>query len=280
MIKVALTGASGLVGSRIVELLSNDFNFIPLPQEKLDITDKNKVETTLNNLDFDIFLHLAAYTNVDGAEINQSLAHKINVDGTKNVFEAVIKKNKRFIYISTGFVFDGVNPPYNENGLPNPLSQYAKTKFLGEQIVQNKGMIVRIEYPYRSKYDLKLDFVAGIKKALSENRLLYMVDDIKITPTFIDDIAFSLKHLFHHFQPLIYHLVGSDSLSPYEAGLLIAKTFSLDKSLINKTSAEKYFNNKAPRPKQAIIKSTNNDFYKMKTFEEGLLEVKKQISNF
>lgn len=280
MLKIALTGASGLVGSRIIELLNNEFKFIALPQERFDITDKNQVESILNNLDFDIFLHLAAYTNVNGAETNQSLAYKINVNGTKNVFETVIKKNKKFIYISTGFVFDGVNPPYNENSLPNPLSQYAKTKFLGEQIIKNKGMIVRIEYPYRSEYDLKLDFVAGIKKVLSEKKSLNMVDDTMITPTFIDDIALGLKYLFNHFQPSIYHLVGSDSLSPYDAGLLIAETFNLDKSLINKISAEKYFINKAQRPKQAIIKSIKNDFYKMKTFKEGLLEIKRQIANY
>ena len=55
MLKIALTGADGLVGSRIVELLNNDFDFIPLPQKLMDITDKNQVNNILNNLDFDIF---------------------------------------------------------------------------------------------------------------------------------------------------------------------------------------------------------------------------------
>jgi len=86
MLKIALTGADGLVGSRIVELLNNDFDFIPLPQKSMDITDKNQVNNILNNLDFDIFFHLAAYTNVPGAETNRELCLKINVEGTKNVF--------------------------------------------------------------------------------------------------------------------------------------------------------------------------------------------------
>src|SRR3989344_8293231 len=98
MIKIALTGADGLVGSRIIELLKNDFEFIPLPQKSMDITNKEQVNNALKNLDFDIFLHLAAYTNVSGAETNKELAFRINRDGTKNVFEAVTQKRKKFIY--------------------------------------------------------------------------------------------------------------------------------------------------------------------------------------
>src|SRR3989344_4372657 len=98
MLKIALTGNDGLVGSRIVELLNKDFLFVPLPQSQLDITDRDKVNSTLRSLDFDIFLHLAAYTNVAQAEKDKELAFKINRDGTKNVFEAVNAKNKKFIY--------------------------------------------------------------------------------------------------------------------------------------------------------------------------------------
>lgn len=270
MLKIALTGASGLVGSRIVELLHDDFEFIFLPQEKLDITDYEKVKQTIGNLDFDTFLHLAAYTNVDGAETNQDLAYKINVEGTKNVFEAVRRKNKNFIYVSTGFVFDGESPPYDENGKTNPISYYGKTKFIGEQIVDGDGMIVRLEYPYRAKYELKLDFVASIRKALSQNKPLNMVKDSFITPTFIDDIAYGLKYLFHHHTCEIFHLVGADSLSPYDAGLTIARLFGFDQKLIRPTGYDEYFAGRAKRPKKAIIRSIKNNFYKMKTFEEGL----------
>jgi len=90
MLKIALTGADGLVGSRIVELLKDDFEFIPLPQKLMDITNKEHVDNALKNLDFNIFFHLAAFTNVPGAETNKELCFKINRDGTKNVYEAVL----------------------------------------------------------------------------------------------------------------------------------------------------------------------------------------------
>ena len=144
MVKVALTGADGLVGSRIIELLNEDFEFIPVPQSQVDITDSRRVNEVIGKLDFDIFLHLAAYTNVPKAETEKDLVYKINRDGTKNVFEAVAKKDKNFIYISTDFVFDGKNPPYSEGSKPNPISVYAASKYEGEKIIKDKGMIVRI----------------------------------------------------------------------------------------------------------------------------------------
>ncbi|PIP62554.1 dTDP-4-rhamnose reductase, partial [Candidatus Roizmanbacteria bacterium CG22_combo_CG10-13_8_21_14_all_35_9] len=102
----------------MVELLNNYFNFIPLPQAKMDITDVQNVQNVLKEIEFDIFLHLAAYTNVAGAETNKELCFKVNVDGTKNVFDVIQSKGKKFIYISTDFVFDGKQPPYYEDSVP------------------------------------------------------------------------------------------------------------------------------------------------------------------
>ena len=277
MLKIALTGADGLVGSRIVELLGQDFEFIPLPQNLMDITDKKQVESVLQNLDFDIFFHLAAYTNVPGAESNKELCFKINRDGTKNVFEAVSQKRKKFIYVSTDFVFDGTNPPYDEDSTPNPIGIYAFSKYEGEKIVKAQVMIIRISYPYRSNFELKKDFFRTFKLYLESNKPLSMIADSLMTPTFIDDIAFGLKYLFNNYRSEIFHLVGSQSISPYDAAIKVAETFGLDKSLIGKTTYEEYVKGKARLPQFATIKSNKNNFWKMKTFSEGLEEIKKQL---
>jgi len=277
MLKIALTGADGLVGSRIVELLNNYFNFIPLPQAKMDITDVQNVQNVLKEIEFDIFLHLAAYTNVAGAETNKELCFKVNVDGTKNVFDVIQSKGKKFIYISTDFVFDGKTPPYFEDSVPNPIAVYAASKYEGEKIVKDKAMIVRIAYPYRATFEPKRDFFRTFKSYLEQKKQLTMIADSLMTPTFIDDIAYGLKYLFNNFTPEIYHLVGSQSLSPYQAALKIAETFALDKSLIGKTTYDKYIKDKVALPKLADIRSKKNNFWKMKSFEEGLEEIKKQL---
>ena len=282
MLKIALTGPDGLVGSRIIELLDKDFEFILLPQTLMDITDKKQVENEIENLDFDIFFHLAAYTDVPGAESNKELCFKINRDGTKNVFEVVSRKRKKFIYVSTDFIFDGTNPPYFENSQPNPISIYAASKYEGEKIVNppagGKGMIVRFAYPYRAGFELKKDFFRTFKSYLENGKTLSMITDSLMTPTFIDDIAFGLKYLFNNFSSEIFHLVGSESISPYDAALTVAEAFNLDKSLIGKTTYEEYVKEKARLPQFASIKSSKNNFCKMKSFNEGLEEIKKQMS--
>mgnify|MGYP001599288443 FL=1 len=277
MIKIALTGADGLVGSRIVELLKNDFEFIPLPQKSMDITNREQVDSVLKDLDFDIFFHLAAFTDVPGAETNKELCFKINRDGTKNVFEAVNQKQKKFIYVSTDFVFDGITPPYDEDSLPNPIGVYALSKYEGEKVVKDRAMIVRMAYPYRAKFELKKDFFRTFKFYLENNKPLSIITDSLMTPTFIDDIAHGLKYLFNNYKPEIYHLVGSQSISPYEAAVKVAETFNLDKSLIGKTTYEEYIKGKAQLPQFANIKSKKNNFYQMNTFEQGLEEIKKQL---
>lgn len=279
MLKIAITGAKGLIGSRVIELLGKDFNFIELDLPYFDITVRDSVLNLIKDLDFDIFFHLAAYTNVDGAEKEKKLAHNINVEGTRNVFEAVVKKEKKLIFVSTDFVFDGKKGPYFEDSYTNPRGYYAKTKFEGEQIVKNKAMIVRFSYPYRAKHLLKPDFVRRIRQMLEEKKTLQLMADSLMTPTFIDDIAYAMKHLFLNFTQDVFHIVGAQAISPLEAGRLIAKTFNLDEKLIEPTTFKQYSKGKAQRSQYSDIRSKKNNFYKMKNFEEGLLEIKSQITN-
>ncbi|MGB9707404.1 MAG: SDR family oxidoreductase [Microgenomates group bacterium] len=279
MFKIALTGGEGLVGSRIIELLKGDFEFINLPQKVMDITDKEKVFQVIKEINFDFFLHLAAYTNVSQAEVDKETCFKINVEGTKNVFEAVYFKKKCFIYISTDFIFDGKNPPYFEDSKPSPVGVYGQSKYEGEKIVDGEGMIIRIAYPYRAEYRQKLDFFRKFKIQLEKKQPLTLIGDSLMTPTFIDDIAFGLRYLIKNFSKEIFHLVGSNSLSPYEVGLSIAQTFNLDKNLIKKISFANFTKSRSYFPQYSVIKSKKNNFLRMKSFEEGLLEIKKQLKN-
>ncbi len=274
-----MTGGAGLVGSKIVEILKADENFgvLMVLKQQMDITNRNLVFDTLKDLNFDVFLHLAAYTNVDKAEIEKENVRKINVEGTRNVFDAVKSMNKNFVYISTDFVFDGekkINQKsiFFEDSKPNPVSYYGLTKYEGEKIVNGNGTIIRLSYPYRTKFDNKLDFVRSIRSLLEQGKTLSMVTDSLIVPTFIDDVAYALKTLLLksnlNFKPEIFHLVGSQALSPYDCGKIIAKTFGLDDSLIKATTYEEYFKGKAKRPQFSDIRSMNNIFYKMSGFED------------
>ncbi len=289
--KIFGTGLNGLVGSRIIELLKNHQFEI----SNIDITDRDAITRGIAQSDASIVLHLAAKTDVDGCEKdraedlqeefrNSKTAWAINVLGTKNIADACFRANKKLIYISTDFVFDGKNvyeEGYKENDLANPVNWYGKTKYEGEKIVQSSGVsyvIARIAYPYRSDFK-RNDFVRAILERLKLGQSVKGITDHIMTPTFVDDIALGLDTLIKNNAAGIYHLTGSQFITPYDAAVSIAEAFNLDKSLITKITLEEYFKTRAPRPHNL---SMNNKKIlelgiKMKGFKEGLEEIKRQI---
>ncbi|MBI2051418.1 NAD(P)-dependent oxidoreductase [Candidatus Roizmanbacteria bacterium] len=280
MLKIAISGSTGLVGSRVVELLKDDFEFIPLLQDAVDITSKDQVSAFIQNTEFDIFLHLAAYTKVNRAEEERDLAYKINATGTSNLFEAVQRKKKKFIYISTDYAFNlkSKDDVAYEESQPNPVGAYGSSKYEGEKVVRGYGMIVRLSYPYRASFKPKEDFVRKIKSLLEGGASLTMIHDSTMTPTFIDDFAKALAHLLQNFTAEVFHLVGADSMSPFDTGLHIAQVFKLDRDLITPVSFSDYYKDLAEkRPQYTAIGSRKNNFHKMRTLEEGLWEIAKQL---
>ncbi|KXK10823.1 MAG: dTDP-4-dehydrorhamnose reductase [Microgenomates bacterium OLB23] len=276
-LKIATTGLSGLLGSRIHELLANEVEFIMLSQAELDITQKAAVNSYLDRIDADFLLHLAAFTNVDACETERETAWAINVEGTRNLLEAAQKKDMQFIYMSTGFVFDGTHPPYFEDSTPNPISHYGLTKYEGEKMVKDKGMIVRIDYPYGNQTLQKKDFVATIIEALQQKKPIKGIQDQIFTPTYIDDISGALLYLFHNFRPDIYHIVGADSTSGSAAIQTIGEVFNIDTRWVASTTYDEFYAQKAKRPRNNELKSKKNTFYAMKSFKQGLVDLRSRM---
>lgn len=288
--KIAIIGSTGLVGSSVTEILKEKFEIEEYNSSTgFDITNPSSI-TALYSSEAEIAIHLAAKAHVDGCEEDKPLgkegdAWKVNVDGVKNVAEVCEKSAKKFIYISTDFVFDGEKPvgeEYTEVDAPNPIDWYGHTKYEGEKIVQQMSspwIIARIAYPYRAKFPKKKDFVRVIKDLLEKGHNISAVTDHIMCPTYIDDIALALKVLIEKNKEGIFHVVGSEALSPFDAVTQIAKVFDLPTDNIAPATREEYFKGKAPRPYNlALDNGKITDLgLRMKTFEEGLLEINKQL---
>lgn len=287
--KIFGTGLSGLLGSRIVELLGSTHTFSDNSRSNgVDITDTEQVRKAIAGSDAEVVLHLAAHTNVKAAELErdsgeQSESWKINVIGTENVALACAETGKKLIFTSSDMVFDGENTPeggYTEESKPNPLSWYAKTKYEGELRVQSlttPWIIMRPAYPYRARFE-KNDFVRLFMQKLSQGEQLTVLTDRIITPVFIDDLAYALDALLMQNVQGIYHTVGSTQLSIFEAAEEIAKCFGYNKELIGRTTRAEFLIGRPPEPFNSAL---NNAKIKrlgveMKTFREGLEEIKKQ----
>lgn len=288
--KILGTGMNGLVGSRVQELLSSRYEFENISRSTgVDITNASQVLEYIKNSDAKIVLHMAAKTDVDGCEREKDLgedsdAWKINVIGTKNIVKACFDTGKKIIYISTDFVFDGEigeNEFYNESSAPNPLNFYAKTKYEGEKMVQDSGadwIIVRLAYPYRASFE-KNDFARAIKSRLELGQSVAAITDHIFCPTFIDDFALALDKIFEANPTGIFHVVGGQPLSPFDAASIIASKFNLDSSLIEKTTREEFFKDRAIRPFRLVLKNDKIEKLgvQMNTFEQGILEIINQL---
>ena len=288
--KILGTGLTGLIGSRITDLLKDRYEFENLSiSTGFDITQKQIVKNKIISSDASIVLHLASKTDVDRCEKDKEQGVNgstwiTNVEGTKNIIEACRESNKKIIYFSTDFVFNGEKEEaYTEEDKPDPINWYAKTKFEGEKVIENSGipyLILRIAYPYRAKFEKKSDFVRTILKKLKEKQQITAIYDHIVTPTFIDDIAEALNILIKNKSDGIFHVVGGQYISPYDAALLIANLFGYDKFLVQKTTRAEYFKDNAPRPFHLALKNDKIQKLgiKMKTFEEGIFEIRKQLA--
>jgi len=286
------TGLSGLVGSRVVALLGNTHSFEDLSLESgVDITNFDDVEKRLTSSNAPWVFHFAAFTDVQGAQMekdkgNESISWKVNVEATKNISSLCRKLGKHILYLSTDYVFDGKAASYDENAVGNPQGWYAKTKYEGEKIVkelQDLGLVVRIANPYRASpvglpvgRQGKKDFMHKILDRLREGFPIAAPTNQKMTATYIDDLASGIAKLISVNATGVYNIPGCDSFSPYEGALMIADVFGVDTTNISQTSFEAYFCNRAPIPQYGVLTHDKIESLgiKLHTFREGLVEVK------
>ncbi len=142
MKKVLLIGADGMLGGELRERLEKNYDVTGTTLQTLDICDKEAVLAKAKEVKPYFIINCAAYTNVDGCEVNYDLANKVNGLAVANIAEAAAENDSTFIHISTDYVFDGkldVEKIYTEDMSPAPVSAYGRTKLVGEENAAKAG---------------------------------------------------------------------------------------------------------------------------------------------
>lgn len=251
--RVFIFGGSGLVGSKFIELFNGALDLEAPRAEAVDILNLSQISKAVEDFNPDSVINFAAYTNVEEAEKQkddkEGIAHQINATGAKNVAEVCKNSDKHLIHISTEYVFDGEKEidPYTEEDQPNPINWYGRTKYFGEQNVQNcggKSIIVRISMPYSPNYEVKLDVARFFLEQLRKKNPVKAVSDQRITPILVSDIANALYLILENQSEGIYHVSSTDSVTPEEFVKTTAETFSLDYSLISGVKLDEFNKNK------------------------------------
>lgn len=260
--KKLVTGCNGQLGKEITLQLQHEvygeLSVIPVDIDKLDITDGKSVRKYINVINPDIIINCAAYTNVDGCEVNEDLAYKVNAIGPKNLAVAAEEYNSKLIHISTDYVFSGEENgghPHTEDESANPISSYGKTKLAGEEYVKqycSKYFIVRTAwlYGYYGK-----NFVKTIVNAGKKYGKLEVVNDQLGNPTNAADLASEIIKLMFTDEYGIYHCTGKGICSWFDFARKIIEYSGIDAE-VYPCSTEEYKQKhpqSADRPKWSAL---------------------------
>ena len=252
--KILIFGASGMLGTELTKAFKYHHVY-SYSRKEADITKKQIIFDIINNLRPDTVINSAAYTYVDGCEINKKLAFNVNGHAVKIIAEACKKNNASMIHISTDYVFDGKKKSYKESDKTNPINIYGKSKELGER---NLFDTFKDYYLIRTSWLFGKggkNFVDTILRLSKEQKEINIVNDQFGRPTYTVDLANKIKEIFETKKPFgIYHITNSGTCSWFHFAKAIVKLVNLN-TKINPIKSEQ-LNRRAKRPKYSVLLNT------------------------
>lgn len=285
--RLLLYGGSGLVGSRIQEILTQKFDILAPSHGEVDVINKSQVEKNVEELHPDYIVYAAGLTKVDLAEQSPGQAFLLNAEAPRFVAEKARLLDIPVCYFSTDAVFDGTQKdrPYKENDKPGPVSIYGKSKLEGERAVlgaSSKNVVLRIIMVYSSSFEKKMDFPRITLQALEKGEKFPAVVDQIVNPIFVDDVVRGLETVIMKHASHIYHLGSVDFLSNYDFARKLATLFGMDEDLVVPISFKDFLKGKiAPRAQYCWLDTGKfrREFREgiLHTTDESLALFKKQI---
>lgn len=260
---ILVTGANGQLGNEMRRLgagpdhhfIFTDVNEIPgVETVHLDITDLEAVRLITESEKVDVIVNCAAYTNVEKAEDDLTLADLLNHTAPGNLARAAKERDALLIHISTDYVFSGkAFRPVREDDQTDPQSVYGATKLAGEKAVADSGcrsIIIRTAWLY-SPYGK--NFVKTMLNLTAEKESINVVCDQIGTPTYAADLAGLILHIIGSGNPVtgIYHFSNEGAISWYDFAQTICRLSGHKCRISSCMSSE--FPAKAARPHYSVL---------------------------
>lgn len=263
--KVLVTGASGLLGQKVAQLaLEKGYQVYAIYKEhtisigipvKLDLTNREELLKVISKRKPDAIIHTAAYTDVDGCEINRDLAWKTNGEATKDIAKVSASIGSHLTYVSTDYVFDGEKGFYTEDDSPNPISYYGYTKLKGEEFVKEHAKewcIARPSVIYGWGPTHKQNFATWLINNLNQRKEVKILTDQHVSPTLNTNLAEMLIEIAERKIHGILHTAGATRISRHEFALKLAEVFHLNRDLA-KPARMHEMSWKAKRPRDSSL---------------------------
>ncbi|WDF68076.1 SDR family oxidoreductase [Sphingobacterium oryzagri] len=257
--RIILTGSNGFLGQKLTDKLVTSANLeMLLALSKSENRNPNKTGYQFATCDFSSdfstfekqastfapthIIHTAALTSVEVCEKDPAACQQINVETVGKLAAYCKQHNIHLTFLSTDFVFDGADGPYDEQAKPNPCNAYGLSKWQAEQLIQQSGCqaaILRTILVYGCIADPnRSNFVLWVKNKLTANEPINVVKDQWRTPTWVDDLADACIIASKKNANGIFHISGETLHSIYEIAVKVAEHWQLDKQLIRPITAE------------------------------------------
>jgi S-adenosylmethionine synthetase len=236
ILKIIISGASGLLGREIFKILSVKFNTAGWAFSRSDYFNKvdllNPPQFKKAFLEFspDIFIHSAAERRPDIMKKNTETSWKLNVDSVSDITGMCNKNNTRLFFISTDYVFDGTKPPYSEDAETAPLNLYGKSKAEAEKIILKNSKdfcILRIPILYGPSEDPDESAVTALIQLLKKKEDIFVNDGAVRYPTLTTDIAKVILFLIEKKANGIFHYTAEEPYTKYGMAKLIAQYLNI-----------------------------------------------------
>lgn len=295
---VIVTGSNGLLGQKLLDKLRDRRavrliacargkdrypNSSGYTYESVDLTDFEALSALFEQYQPDAVINCAAMTQVDACETDQTQCEAVNVKAVHTLAGLCKQHDTHLIHLSTDFIFDGEDGPYEEDDAANPLSYYGQSKLKAEEVIVKSGAkaaIVRTVLVFGVVADMsRSNIVLWVKNSLEAGKHISVVDDQFRSPTLAEDLADGVIAVLFRGKTGVYHISGPEIMSVYDIAVRVADFFELDRALISRTDSTS-LNQTAKRPPKTgfiILKAQTELDYNPCGFESALQIVAKQL---
>ncbi len=253
--KILVTGASSALGQELCPLLEKEnWQFWATNSKILDITNTNQIQELKEKVSLDFIIHLAAFTNIEEAEINPTLAYEINQAGTKNIAKIAAAQDIPILYVSPTDVFDGKKKtPYTKKDKTNPINVYGKSKLLGEQEIKKyckKHYILRTGWLYGKGSN---DYVYGMLTFSNFKSEIDLVDNQTGSPTWTRDLSEKIIEIIKNKTDFGTHHIASSGSATWED--FTKEIFAIRNKNVKIKLGSEYEEFGAKRPQYCVLES-------------------------
>ncbi|MBI4089767.1 MAG: dTDP-4-dehydrorhamnose reductase [Candidatus Kerfeldbacteria bacterium] len=257
--RILLVGAQGTLGTALQPAF-HDQELVAWDQTDIDLSDLSSIAPKVQSVQPQLVINAAAFTDVDRAEQDEPRATAINGSAVGELAAVCAKIGVTLVQLSTDYVFDGRQTNgYDESAEPAPLSAYGRSKYRGEQLLQQRGrdwILVRTSrlFGQARGTSSKLDFVQRMLQQATQSDMLSVVDDEISSPTYAEDLAQAVAALIDSKVRGVVHRTNDGACTWYEFAREIFAQAGVSVKLEPVPASA--FPRPAVRPKYSVLRST------------------------